>query len=146
MKELFTELYTYNQKTNESLIIAIQKINDPDDRLVDLLNHVLNAHHIWNHRILGQPERLGPFERSPKEHWVTLNNDNHIISNKLLSDHPFDQEYEYKNLKGKIFTNTLRDILFHVINHSTYHRGQIATRMRETGIEPLITDFISYKR
>jgi uncharacterized damage-inducible protein DinB len=26
--------------------------------------------------------------------------------------------------------------------HSTYHRGQIATRMRELGAEPAATDFI----
>lgn len=44
------------------------------------------------------------------------------------------------------FTNTIGDILFHIVNHSTYHRGQIASDFRESDIEPLNTDYIMFKR
>ena len=37
-------------------------------------------------------------------------------------------------------------MLFHFVNHSTYHRGQIASNLKEHGIEPLVTDYIFYKR
>ena len=52
----------------------------------------------------------------------------------------------YKTTKGQAFENKTSDILFHIINHSTYHRGQIAADFRQTGTEPLSTDYIFYKR
>ena len=52
----------------------------------------------------------------------------------------------YTNTNGQAFDNSVRDILFNVINHSTYHRGQIAREFREYGPEPLVTDYIFYKR
>lgn len=52
----------------------------------------------------------------------------------------------YKTSKGDAFQNTVKDILFHIINHSTYHRGQIAANCKEYGIEPLMSDYIFYKR
>ncbi|QLH28398.1 MAG: hypothetical protein HWD63_02710 [Candidatus Parvibacillus calidus] len=39
----------------------------------------------------------------------------------------------------------MKDIIFHIINHSTYHRGQIAMEFRQSGLEPLNTDYIFYK-
>lgn len=40
----------------------------------------------------------------------------------------------------------IKDIMFHIVNHSTYHRAQIATELKDHGIEPLKTDYILYKR
>ena len=33
-------------------------------------------------------------------------------------------------------------MLTHVVMHSAYHRGQIASHMRESGLTPAYTDFI----
>jgi uncharacterized damage-inducible protein DinB len=41
-------------------------------------------------------------------------------------------------------SNTLRDLLIHVINHSTYHRGQVAAMLRRLGTPALSTDFLIY--
>ncbi|WP_185211767.1 DinB family protein [Sphingobacterium mizutaii] len=35
--------------------------------------------------------------------------------------------------------------MFHIINHSNYHRAQIATELRKQEIEPIQTDYIKYK-
>lgn len=56
------------------------------------------------------------------------------------------KKISYKNSRGERFENSVRDILFHVINHSTYHRGQIATDCKLHGMTPLATDYIFYKR
>jgi uncharacterized damage-inducible protein DinB len=39
---------------------------------------------------------------------------------------------------------TLMHLMQHVINHSTYHRGQVALAMRQLGAEPLATDFHAF--
>ncbi|MCF8317339.1 MAG: hypothetical protein K9I02_01220 [Haliscomenobacter sp.] len=52
----------------------------------------------------------------------------------------------YSNSKGQLFSNSIQDMLFHIINHSTYHRGQVATEFKRQGLEPLVTDYIFFKR
>jgi uncharacterized damage-inducible protein DinB len=65
---------------------------------------------------------------------------------EILDKFDLNETIHYSNSKGQAFSNSIRDILFHVINHSTYHRGQIATDFKHSGIEPLATDYIFYKR
>lgn len=48
----------------------------------------------------------------------------------------------YRNSKGEFWTSTVGDILTHVVLHAAYHRGQIASAVREAGGEPAYTDFI----
>lgn len=64
----------------------------------------------------------------------------------ILGDSDLDKTIHYTNTREQVFNNSIRDILFHIINHSTYHRGQIATEFRQNGLDPLVTDFIVYKR
>jgi uncharacterized damage-inducible protein DinB len=57
------------------------------------------------------------------------------------------EKYSYKNLKGDPFTDMVEDTLFHVVNHGTYHRGQITTMLRCKTITTLVsTDLIHYLR
>jgi uncharacterized damage-inducible protein DinB len=48
----------------------------------------------------------------------------------------------YTNSRGEPWTSSVRDILLHVVLHSAYHRGQIATAVRASGHEPAYTDFV----
>jgi uncharacterized damage-inducible protein DinB len=48
----------------------------------------------------------------------------------------------YRNSKGEYWTSTVADILSHVVLHSSYHRGQIASELRAAGATPAYTDFI----
>lgn len=53
----------------------------------------------------------------------------------------------YKNIAGDEFRNNVSDIIQHVMNHSTYHRGQIITMLRQLGITNLFsTDYIAFCR
>ena len=50
----------------------------------------------------------------------------------------------YVNFKGDTFTYPLGEILIHVANHGTYHRGQVATLLRQLGKTPASTDYLRY--
>lgn len=55
--------------------------------------------------------------------------------------------FSYKTMKGDPFSDSIEDTLFHVVNHSTYHRGQIITMLREAGVANVVsTDLIHYLR
>ncbi|MBI3234809.1 MAG: hypothetical protein HYZ42_12370, partial [Bacteroidetes bacterium] len=59
----------------------------------------------------------------------------------------FTAELHYKNLKGLEFSNTNFQVLQHMVNHSTMHRGQVITQMRQLGVQSILsTDLIAYYR
>lgn len=45
---------------------------------------------------------------------------------------------------GEPAASTLADTVFQVVNHSTYHRGQVTARLRELGGEPPLVDYIAW--
>ena len=50
----------------------------------------------------------------------------------------------YRNVEGKTLEYPLWQMLVHVANHSTYHRGQVTTMLRRLGAKPIGTDFLRY--
>ena len=48
----------------------------------------------------------------------------------------------YTNSRGEAWTSTVEEILTHVVIHSAYHRGQIASDVRASGGVPAYTDYI----
>ena len=53
---------------------------------------------------------------------------------------------EYKSFAGDPFSSTLGQIVRHVVNHGTYHRGQVATMLRQLGAQAVSSDLISFYR
>jgi len=63
-----------------------------------------------------------------------------------LSPEQLESRLDYRTLKGDQYSHVLADQVRHVVNHSTYHRGQAATQLRQLGHVPPSTDFIFYRR
>jgi uncharacterized damage-inducible protein DinB len=59
-----------------------------------------------------------------------------------LSLERLSEKVTYNNSKGEPWSSTVEDILTHVLLHSAYHRGQIASQVRAGGEQPAYTDFI----
>jgi uncharacterized damage-inducible protein DinB len=57
-----------------------------------------------------------------------------------------EQVIEYKSFAGDPFTNPLGQIVRHVVNHGTYHRGQVATMLRQLGAQAVSSDLIGFYR
>jgi uncharacterized damage-inducible protein DinB len=76
----------------------------------------------------------------------TENRNSYMNYLKNISDSELTSDLIYKNSKGKKFQTSILDILMHVIIHGGYHRGQIASTIRQSGGEPINTDYIHYVR
>lgn len=147
MKDFFQELFAYNQHCNSQFLEVFER--NPatlSERAEKLMSHVLNAHHIWNHRILGKPGSFGVWEIHPVENLRSFAESNHWMSLELLEQVDLNATIHYSNTQGKQFHNQVRDIHFHLINHSNYHRGQIARELKQHGLEAPVSDFIIYQR
>ncbi len=62
-------------------------------------------------------------------------------------EHGLQHEFIYQNTKREQFKQPVYQMLTHVFNHGTYHRGQLVTMLRELGVEKIpATDFIVWSR
>ena len=146
MKEKLADLFEYTYHFNKEMIAVIsENISGVDEKIISLINHTLNAQQVWNSRILGEASfevwQINPFK--------TLEEINHLNFKKsigIVKDFDLEQKVEYQNSRGAKFENTVFEMLFQAVNHSTYHRGQINSLLKQYGIKPLLTDYIFYKR
>ncbi|TYP97134.1 putative damage-inducible protein DinB [Sphingobacterium allocomposti] len=147
MKHFFNELFDYSHQCNQNLIELIMKNTGTlPDKVIQLYSHILNAHQIWNNRIDPEQPLFDVWQVHPVTGFVSIESMNYDHSLRLLERCNLDEVVHYKTSKGQALRSSTRDILFHIINHSTYHRAQIATEFRNCGLEPLVTDYIVYKR
>lgn len=146
MIEFFKDIFGYHNHFNQRLAdLFIANRDTISERTIPLFSHTLNAHQIWNSRIIGgtsfavhQVHRLEDFKQ--------IDENNYINTLKILSDFDLGSIIKYRTSKGDEFQNSIQEILFHVANHFTHHKGQLISDLRQCGIEPIITDYIFYKR
>ena len=115
----------------------------------DTLHHIMGVEWLYIERLHDRyPTELLPGEKfetlaSIAARWQPIKKGlEDIVRSPDLGD--LERIIEYKNMQGKHFRYPLRALLQHVVNHSTYHRGQVATQLRELGVKPLSTDLLRY--
>ena len=147
MKSYFQHLFTYNQWAYglfKDLLIA----DDFEHKEIQkLLSHCHNAESIWMDRIKGKPPRVGVWDTySFQECFERLKSSNQEWVKMIASAPDFDRIVTYVNSRGDHFESRLSDIIIHVANHGTHHRGQISLLLRKMNIKPPATDFILFSR
>ncbi len=147
MIALFKDIFTYHHHFNQKLIEEFRVHGGKlPQRSFPLFCHILNAHHIWNTRILKAAEKFGVNQEHRLDQCPEIDKTNYQTTIQILDTVNLDASIDYKTSKGQPFSNRVRDILFHAANHTTHHRGQIISDFRQAGIQPLVTDYIFYRR
>jgi uncharacterized damage-inducible protein DinB len=156
--ETILELYRYNRWANARSLDAASKVSPADftkevggsfASLRGTLAHVYGAEWIWLERWRGTSPRKLPFAldfpdvETIRSRWQDVEREQKEFLD-ALDDARLTQVVSYVNLKGERFAYPLGRMLQHVVNHSTYHRGQIATLLRQLGATPLSTDLLLY--
>lgn len=137
-------MFEYTYHFNRQVIDLLTEAGP--DKSVLLINHTLNAQQIWNARIEQKPAGVNVWDVRDYTGLHAINEENYRNSLRIVDTYDFGKKINYVNSRGEAFENTVRDILYHAVNHSTYHRGQIATDCVQNGLKPLVTDYIFYKR
>jgi uncharacterized damage-inducible protein DinB len=106
------------------------------------MSHTLRAHEIWLNRLNKNDTQLKEWETLELVNFENLNTALYNRTNEIIDSKNLDSNISYKNSKCDEFNNSLMDVLFHIVNHSNYHRGQINTEFKRLGIEPVLTDYI----
>lgn len=143
-------MFEYDSTVNARELELLRSFPSIDDRTMHIFAHLLTAKKVWITRLRGK-------DSSGLRVWPTLdlNECGGLIEENRTGYQDFlqnmtvqqlEENIRYKNSKGTEYENSVQDILMHVLIHSGYHRGQIARAVRESGGEPIITDYIFYIR
>jgi uncharacterized damage-inducible protein DinB len=117
----------------------------------DTLTHIYGAEQIWFERFQGRSPSAFP-DNSELVDVAKLKGSWLAFEAKLLNfvrgltQEDLDRVMEYKTMKFGVYRNPLWQSMQHVVNHGTYHRGQITTMLRQLGSQPILTDLMHYYR
>lgn len=107
----------------------------------DTIAHICAAERIWITRLKGEnlkglqePDRIPDFEAA-REKWAQLEGEMRDQLEKF-GPQAVDLTIKYQDLRGNNQTDALWQILQHMVNHGTYHRGQITTMLRQLDVAP----------
>ena len=153
----FRTLYAYNTWANGRVLEAC-RAPDPSTfsrpasgsfgSIKETLSHIAWAEWLWlerwQHRSpkkasLPEASDLPSIERIMGE---TARGQQSFVAQ--LSDERLSERISYLNIKDERWEYTLGQMLQHVVNHSTYHRGQVVTLLRQAGANGVSTDYLLY--
>jgi uncharacterized damage-inducible protein DinB len=153
-------LFAYNSWATNRVFESLIKVPENDYHrdlksshrcIHGTLTHLIGAEKIWLSRWIGKPETsmLSGKEvlslTALKEIWedVAARTAKFVAR---LDDEKLLSTFNFTTSQGKTLTHVYQHALQHLVNHSTYHRGQIAALMRQVGAQPIGTDLITFYR
>lgn len=144
----FKKLFDYDYWATEKLLTALEATAAPSEEAIRKMNHVISAKEVWLGRLLGTAAADLSMSLSAGER-RKLNEDQRDrmdVYFSKLDEGQLSRKVAYQNLKGVPYETLLSDILAHMVNHGSYHRGQIASLIKKSGGDPAGTDYIGFVR
>jgi uncharacterized damage-inducible protein DinB len=156
----FKLFFEFNFWANARTLKALESL--PEEKMyVDMKNsfgsihgtlvHTLGAEDVWLQRFTGVlpsiflKKEMVPTFADVKTKWKEVEGGYKIFL-PTLTEERLNETFEFKNIKGELVSQKVWQSLQHLVNHSTYHRGQITTLIRQAGGTPIGTDLISFYR
>lgn len=153
-------LYAYNEWANARIFSAAGELDQEVfttprgssfSSIRDTVAHIATSEWVWLRRWRGESPSAQPEWSSLQDAAALTEKLREVAADRAaflreLADADLARPLAYRNLKGDDFSEPLVDQLVHVVNHSSYHRGQVATLSRQAGFAAPATDLIVFKR
>ncbi len=142
LHDYFVEQFTYNEWANRTVLQSLRELTSVPVRASRVAAHIVGAEWVWLERlkVSGKQPPVWP-ESTIAEALESLSK----VSKEwqhYLAQVALDKEIEYTNSQGETFQSLPAQVLTHLLYHGAYHRGQIATLVRQAGQQPVYTDYI----
>jgi len=157
LKEIRT-FFSYSRWANHRLLAASRVLAPADftrevgtshGSVRGTLVHTLWAEWLWLRRWQGtSPKEVFDGDQYPdvaaiEGRWADVERDREDFISGLTEDR-LGERIAYVNLQGQRWEYALVHMMQHVVNHSSYHRGQVVTLLRQMGRTPPATDFLLF--
>ena len=146
-KDYFKQLADYNIWANNIVYSWFEKITDEQweqpvvssfESISATALHIARAETIWLERLNNSSSPFWPpadFKGSKKELQEVWNKASQNLKSFVenFDETKMQTNLNYRRINGETFQQPHYQIFSHVFNHSTYHRGQIVTLLRQVG-------------
>ena len=161
MKGLLQQYAAYNVWANQKLFDCIVNLSDDQinreitssfSSIHKTILHMWDAESMWWQRL-----KLNEFVERPSDSFTESFSE--LIKRQAAQSRQWEEwinsatdvqlghVFAYQNTKKEQFKQPVYEMLMHLFNHGTYHRGQLVTMLRQLGIEKIPpTDFIVFCR
>ena len=152
------KLYRYNAWANRRLFDAASSLS-PEQLAQDLggsfhtvhavIAHMVLTEWVWFQRWAGK-KPTGPPDWAGTDLPDLISRLDEVERRRSdflagLSDEDLSSRIDFTYLSGAPGSHELQDLLIHVVNHGTYHRGQLTSMIRQLGVAPPSTDFVVFR-
>ena len=145
MKEILIKQINFEYWANTELIASMKKANPLDERALLLFSHLLSSGNMWISRLNGLPITVTLFQErtlAECEELLKINTEGLLKYLQSASDDELNRIINFIfPIDGSQKRIRVYDSILHVVHHSSYHRGQIVTKLKGS-IEPL--PFVTY--
>jgi uncharacterized damage-inducible protein DinB len=154
-------LYDYTDWANDRMLSAAAELSEEQftrtivssfASIRDTLAHIAGAEWIWLKRWRGESPLEAPEWMNAPSFGLVRERMMEIAADRRaylagLTEEAIESVLDYRSIKGDPFAMPLGELLLHCANHSTYHRGQLATMLRQVGAAaPPSTDYTQFLR
>ncbi len=152
------DLLLYMLWADRTTLSAVRAVS-PDDltreagvsfgSLLGTMVHTLGSQKLWLSRFSGQPldhrPRLEDFPDllSWIHGWEEMASEVEAFVASLTDSHLADL-ITWTSSEGETRTAPLWQLVLHLVNHTSYHRGQVTSLLRQLGHQPPATDLVDY--
>jgi uncharacterized damage-inducible protein DinB len=150
MKHKLTKHFEFEYWSNTMILDSLKKLKEKDDRVTLLFSHLLSSHNMWLSRVNKRDFTCTLFQERTLEECEILMKENlegwqDYLTNKtdidLQQTIEFMSAWEANPTKRRM---SIEDALTHIINHSSYHRGQIVASIKGKVDELPLSTYIMY--
>lgn len=132
--------------TNENWIRNMEnQETELNEFMIKSMSHIINVHHRWNSRLFEEIAESGNWDILPIEYWMRFCEENYRQTVDFLEKNELNQKIKYHSEEGVQLEKAVTDILYHILNHSNYHRAQIAREMKLAELNVPSLNFIFYR-
>lgn len=145
MKDFFQDKFEYDFFASKNWIESLESQEDfVSEFAIRSMSHILNVHHIWNRRLLDKPIESELWDVFPIHFHQKLLEENYRETIEYLEKLERTEKIKYHSSEGVSFEKSTMDVLYHILNHSNYHRAQIALDLKQNNLKTPNFNFISY--
>ena len=145
MISYLTTLFNYDDWANRESLASLRRAEVPPERAVEVMAHIVGCQWLWIGRLRHAKESAVVWPQLTLDQCAAQLGELATEWKNYLGEltaTSLAERVAYTNSKGEDWRSDVQDVLFHVVIHSGYHRGQIATLLGRAGQEPAYTDFI----
>jgi uncharacterized damage-inducible protein DinB len=143
MRAFFTDKFERDHYQNLALIKIFEQQEDQlSQNVLRSFSHILNVHYLWNCRLKHISADSNDWDILPLSYFMRFEYQNYQETRDLLAYTDWEEMINYHSSEGIPLSGLTTDILYHILQHSTYHRAQIIAELKGSNLQIPSFEFV----